>query len=358
MFFPNPAGSALDFTGKPVLLCRIFKSRQRPGIQFLEFLRRGRRPAAGCFRPGTGNQLDQSDLRQCADEFTHFPDFFHRIIDVRQHGNADDRRCHFRYPQGIFLYDPAASADVSAKNRFIQGLQLQINQIRRGDHRPEGRLLIGVTRRDDGRMPVLLPAGLENFRGEAILGQRIAAGQGNAAAGAIHQCRILSDAAHDLLDRHSLSPQPQGPRRADGRTIPAATALEAFSRPFFQLRRHAPWAGIPATAALDAFLLFIKEGRPDLLSLPAGAPPAGQGTALQFHDRADARAVIQGKAPDIQHDAFRLIINTHMSPHATAAPTVIQAGSGPDRPRSSPSAYPLLYGLEPLVGNTMQTKKM
>ena len=166
-----------------------------------------------------------------------------------------------------------------------------------------------------GRVDAVGLQPLQHFFHEVDLAERLAAGDGHAAAGGIEKVLVLEEPVHQLLGGVVLPAEGQGFRIALVRAGPAVVAevpLDVdgpqllpglhvrFQRSFLDgplgAGVHAAiTAGVqPQTAHAHPAQLLV-EG----LALRAVAPGAAQGAALEEGRGADAGPVLHGKALDI-----------------------------------------------------------
>ena len=182
----------------------------------------------------------------------------------------------------------------------VHELEVVQEGVRVGQHPPEplvGHMAAGVDVHTDA---VLVQPPGEGLYIVHVLGQNLAAGEGHAPAGLLIEHPVLLQGPDQVPDLPGLpGPLP----RAVGANVHAGPALAAG----LPVRRH----GRPAGTHLDAFPtagapILVEHQLPGIpLALRVVAPEAGEGTALEKHRGADARAVVDRVLLDVQHQRSR-----------------------------------------------------
>ena len=143
-------------------------------------------------------------------------------------------------------------------------------------------------------------AGLEEFHGEGVLGERLAAGQSDAAVAFFVEGFVFHDFLHQLLHGHLLAQAFHGQSGAGVGAFAAAVA-------FFHVQLDAVLAcgqgvlgaDFDAGEAAHALIFIPDDLRGEDLGLRVVAPGAQQRAALHKNGGADARAVMDGIVLDI-----------------------------------------------------------
>ena len=158
---------------------------------------------------------------------------------------------------------------------------------------------------------------LEKGAAEFALHQGFAAGQGHAAAGLPEKQPVLQYLFKQILKRNPPPGQAQRPRGAGHGAQPEAAA------PVAQPEAAAPvaqqfglvfaggnglgGAGAGTAAAVDAQRFVVHKLRQRALRFRVAAPGAAQRAAFEKNQGADAVAVVQAEALNIEYNGFHII---------------------------------------------------
>ncbi len=156
----------------------------------------------------------------------------------------------------------------------------------------------------EGGMQAALLGRPQEPHGERGLQQRLPARQGDPAARFLVERAVALHHVEDLLDRHRA---PRDLARVGVALVGAGTAGLAAGPAGDGSAVHphdgAVRAGLDAGPATDAALLVVDHLGPGGLALRIVAPPARQGAPLEKDGAPDAGTVVDGVAPNVEHDA-------------------------------------------------------
>ena len=180
----------------------------------------------------------------------------------------------------------------------------------------------------NGRVDALRLALLEDLQQKLVLAQALTAGDGHAAAGALEEGHVPSDALHNLFQSVVRAAHVQSLGGADLGALAAVVAVGAVrvhqGDLLIALQVQLFLAGLDAVmgtyvqtvaAFLDAHALDLHpvELRGECLGLGAVAPEAVQGAALHKQGQPDAGAVVYGKALHIVKLTGKLLFLFHVN---------------------------------------------
>jgi len=182
-----------------------------------------------------------------------------------------------------------------------------------------GDLAAGVHRGVDR----LLFQQLEQFGSEIGLEQRLAAGEGDSAAGNRVEHAVLQHRGHGFFLRQFPPVEFQRVEEAGVGAFPAGVAT--FAVEFVSAVRRDPVAGTDGGARSAAGASFPKESelRPGVDALRVVAPETVQRAPLEKQRGADSRAVMDGKVFDVANQRGRIF---HFSASAWAMNVACNSG--------------------------------
>ena len=152
---------------------------------------------------------------------------------------------------------------------------------------------------------VPLPPLTEERRRELGLHERFAARERHPAAALLVEGLVLHADAQHLLRGFPRPLTGERPRRGLTHAGPAPHAGRGVDpHPFGAERGRPPRAGARASAAAQALPAVPQNLHVGALAFRVGAPRAAQRAALQEHDGADARPVVQAELLEIENQAL------------------------------------------------------
>ena len=173
--------------------------------------------------------------------------------------------------------------------------------------KPLEHLPFNAARCLDGSVEPRCLAGIQQPQEKLRLRGGLPAGECHPAAGLLVEGTVALQHGHHLCHAHRRRIENERRGRAGLDACPAAGALRAVDHnaPVCSGGKSAVGAGPDALPAVDALLCAVDEVFRPAPGVRAAAPQAAQRAALEEHDAADARPVMDHVALDARHFSCR-----------------------------------------------------